>query len=158
MPNTACQRPQALPVQVEYIPAVLKVRPQWIGWHYAWRAGKRTIIPTDPGTGRKARSNDPTTWGGFLEVLECCQRCRLDGIGFVFAADDPYCGVDLDECHDPATGQIEPWADTIIREVDSYTEVSPVAPVSRSSHARRFPLGATGKAKSRCTTTAAISP
>jgi putative DNA primase/helicase len=125
MPNTACQRPQALPVQVEYIPAVLKVRPKWVGWHYAWRAGKWTKIPTNPGTGRKARSNDPTTWGSFLEALECCQRCRLDGIGFVFAANDPYCGVDLDECRDPATGQIEPWADTIIREVDSYSEISP---------------------------------
>ncbi len=125
MPNTPCHHPHTLPVQVEYIPAVLKDRLQWVGWHYALSAGKWTKIPINPSTGRKAKINDPGTWGTFVEALECCQRWGLDGIGFVFTSDDPYCGVDLDKCRDPGTGQIEPWADTIIRGLDSYAEVSP---------------------------------
>ena len=47
------------------------------------------------------------------------------GIGFVFTADDPFVGVDLDHCRDPETGEVEPWAQEIVDELDSYTEVSP---------------------------------
>lgn len=34
-------------------------------------------------------------------------------------------GVDLDDCIDPKTGDIEPWAAKIIEKLDSYTELSP---------------------------------
>jgi primase-polymerase (primpol)-like protein len=47
------------------------------------------------------------------------------GIGFVFSPDDPYCGVDLDRCLDPASGVIVPWAISIIRSLNSYCEISP---------------------------------
>ena len=47
------------------------------------------------------------------------------GIGFVFTADDPYYGIDLDGCRDPETGEIEKWAKKMIKALDSYSEVSP---------------------------------
>ncbi|MBA2715246.1 MAG: AAA family ATPase, partial [Rubrobacteraceae bacterium] len=47
------------------------------------------------------------------------------GIGFVFTPEDDLCGVDLDGCLDPETGEIESWASTIIEELGSYTEISP---------------------------------
>jgi len=34
-------------------------------------------------------------------------------------------GVDLDNCRDPLTGRIEPWALEIVEKLDSYTEISP---------------------------------
>ena len=37
----------------------------------------------------------------------------------------PYVGVDLDNVRDPDSGHVEPWAETIIRNLDSYTELSP---------------------------------
>jgi hypothetical protein len=43
----------------------------------------------------------------------------------VFAAADPFCGVDLDDCVDPATGQLKPWGQEIVTRLASYTEVSP---------------------------------
>jgi putative DNA primase/helicase len=46
-------------------------------------------------------------------------------VGFVFCSGDPYVGIDLDDCVDPETGQIELWALQIIEELDSYTEFSP---------------------------------
>jgi primase-polymerase (primpol)-like protein len=33
--------------------------------------------------------------------------------------------VDLDKCLDPKTGEIEGWAQEVIEELDSYTEISP---------------------------------
>jgi len=46
-------------------------------------------------------------------------------IGFMFSEDDPYCGVDLDGCVDPETGEITKLARQIIDRVDSYSEISP---------------------------------
>jgi putative DNA primase/helicase len=49
-----------------------------------------------------------------------------DGIGFVFSDADPFCGIDLDDCRNPETGEIVPWAQEIICRVgDGYTEISP---------------------------------
>jgi putative DNA primase/helicase len=42
----------------------------------------------------------------------------------MFSSQDPYAGVDLDHCRDPATGRIEPWAQDIIGTMDSYSETS----------------------------------
>ncbi len=47
------------------------------------------------------------------------------GIGFVFTSGDDLCGVDLDRCRDPETGEMESWAQEIIGELDSYAEISP---------------------------------
>jgi len=45
------------------------------------------------------------------------------GIGFVFAADDPYCGIDLDGC--VHNGAIEPWAERLTLMFPGYAEYSP---------------------------------
>jgi len=47
----------------------------------------------------------------------------VDGIGFQLG--DSYTGIDLDDCRDARSGDIEPWAREIIRQLDSYTEISP---------------------------------
>ncbi len=43
----------------------------------------------------------------------------------MFSPEDPFTGIDLDRCRNPETGSVEPWAQEIITELDSYTEVSP---------------------------------
>ena len=50
---------------------------------------------------------------------------RFSGLGFVFSPEDPYCGIDLDNCRDPQTGKIKLWASEILHAIDSYAEVSP---------------------------------
>ncbi|ELZ27030.1 hypothetical protein C474_16809 [Halogeometricum pallidum JCM 14848] len=47
------------------------------------------------------------------------------GLGFVFTDDDPFVGVDLDDCRDVETGNGDLWAVSIVDRLDSYTEVSP---------------------------------
>ena len=53
------------------------------------------------------------------------QRGGFDGIAYVFSADDPFTGVDIDDCRDPETGEISAAARTIIATLDTYCEVSP---------------------------------
>ncbi len=117
--------PKTRPVEAHNIPAELTELGQWADWRWEKRDGKWTKPPLNPLTGRYARNNDPHTWGSFDEALGRMRKDRLPGIGFMFHPDDSFAGVDLDGCKDPETGEIEGWAHEMIRELDSYTEVSP---------------------------------
>ena len=106
-------------------PASMKTMPQWVCWRAEERSGKGTKVPYSPFSGARARSDDPSTWGTLLEARDAAEKKGYHGIGFVFTASDPFCGVDLDCCVDPETGEVEPWAKEIVEDLDSYTEISP---------------------------------
>jgi hypothetical protein len=44
--------------------------------------------------------------------------------GFVFRSDRRYTGVDLDNVRNPESGQIVDWAEALVTQLDSYTEIS----------------------------------
>ena len=117
--------PNTRPVMYQNIPPELKEDDQWAAWRWELRGDKWTKPPLNPSTGRYARNNDPDTWGSFDETLRRMRRDHLPGIGFMFHPDDGLAGVDLDNCRNPRTGEIEKWATEIIDGLDSYTEVSP---------------------------------
>jgi hypothetical protein len=98
---------------------------QWLCWRAEERDGKPTKIPYSPLTGARASSTDPETWTTYTEAVSACKERGYGGIGFVFTPEDDLCGVDLDGCLDPETGEIETWAWEIVEELDSYTEISP---------------------------------
>src|SRR5215208_7093728 len=73
-----------------------------------------------------ASSTNPDTWRSYETALTAfLENEHFAGIGRVIAEDEDYCGVDLDRCLDPATGEISPWAATIVERLDSYAEISP---------------------------------
>jgi hypothetical protein len=102
---------------------------QWVCWRYETRGRdvKPTKVPYSPTTGARANCGDAATWGTLAEARKAKRDAGHDGIGFVFTASDPFCGVDLDGGVDPATGEVEPWAMEIAEKLDSYTEISPSA-------------------------------
>ena len=100
------------------IPKEIQALPQWV----ARNAGK---VPMNPRTGKNASPADRQTWGTLQEALDACSRYNLAGVGFVFSADDPYCGVDLDHCRDQKTGEIKGWARLIVDRLQGYAEISP---------------------------------
>lgn len=107
------------------IPQELKRRDQWVAWKGVPKDnGKLDKIPISPKTGRNASHGNPETWGTFQQALARYQGDKLSGIGFVFSQDDPFCGIDLDGCRDPKTGNVEPWALEIIHSFVSYSELS----------------------------------
>ena len=114
-----------LPINPDGIPEELKARPQWVAWRLEKRNGALTKVPYTPLMDRKASTTDLLTWRAFGEALAALSKGECDGIGFVLSSADPYCGIDLDGCRNPATGELEAWAKELVADLDGYAEVSP---------------------------------
>ncbi len=112
-------------VIVDEIPMELRERAQWVAWANTDRDDNPTKIPINPHTGRYAGVDDPATWGAIQRALARCAAAHLAGIGFVFTPDDPYVGIDLDDCRNRETGELSALADAITQMCPTYTEVSP---------------------------------
>lgn len=113
------------PFDTARIPAALRERPQWVCWKYITRDGKQTKCPINPRGGGRADSTDPSTWSSFDEAVAAWRgNDRYAGVGFVYSADDPFAGIDLDGCIDDG-GTVVLSARDIIDSLNSYTEVSP---------------------------------
>ena len=123
-------------------PAELLTRAQWILWRgqeERTRQGttKLNKIPINPQTLSKASTTNPRTWASYLYCIKALpaalEEWQADdpdspctgGVGFVFAADDPYVGIDLDHCREPQSGVMQPWAAQLARVFHTYTELSP---------------------------------
>jgi putative DNA primase/helicase len=128
-------RPRALEVIAERIPAGMQALPRCVVWKYKKDVDAETGAieydkpPLNARTGKLASSTNPDTWATFAGALAVYRRGGLDGIGFVLHREkgeaDGLVGIDLDHCRDPETGTIEPWALEVVRTIDSYTEISP---------------------------------
>lgn len=106
--------------------------PQWLLWRYELRVddGEPTKVPYRP-TKRliRASSTEPRHWASYDFALEMSRYHaeQIDGIGFVFTANDPFCGIDLDNVW-PSDAAEHPaqWAQGFVeRFSDTYSEESP---------------------------------
>lgn len=118
------QRPEALQVVVENIPAELKALPQWVTWRFVWDPKKRKWgkPPFNARTNGPANVCDPEHWATFDEALAAYGAGPADGIGIILAG---IVGIDLDDCRDWDTGLVVEEAQAIITAMDTYCEVSP---------------------------------
>lgn len=125
------------------IPAELRERRQWILWRFEWRKDdpehqlKPTKIPYIPRPGcGKASVTNPADWGTFDEAVQAPLTCvepvdhdtplevsGYSGLGFVFTANDPYTGIDLDDTQGNEEAYQRQFK--VFREFDSYSELSP---------------------------------
>ncbi len=102
------------------IPQELKDRRQWVTWRYE----NGTKVPYAAKTGERASSTNPDTWTTYQSAIAAADTRKHDGVGYVFSPDDPYVGIDLDDCID-ANEHLAPWAQEIVSILNSYSEVSP---------------------------------
>ena len=92
------------------IPKELKTLKRWVCW-----SGDK--LPKNPMTGGNAMSNNPDTWSDYDTAVKAVEKYRWNGIGFML--DEPYFGVDLDDCFDN-----QDFVDEFVEGLQSYTEIS----------------------------------
>ncbi|MEW6125018.1 MAG: DUF3987 domain-containing protein [Pseudomonadota bacterium] len=109
--------------------AELKGYKQWVGWTWTRRqtadGWRWTKPPVNPTNGRSANVASQTTWASYDRAAKAVEERELAGVGFVLTERDPYIGIDLDKCRDPATGEIDAWALEVLAFAETYAEVSP---------------------------------
>jgi putative DNA primase/helicase len=107
------------------IPLELRDREQWLLWRREVVDGRPTKIPYRTASRSvKASTTDSSTWSSYDAAVAASTEEDIDGRGFVFSPDDPFCGVDVDGCIDEH-GELHPAAAEIVKRLDSYTERSP---------------------------------
>jgi hypothetical protein len=110
------------------IPEELRELPNWVVWRLEKRAGKggivrETKVPYNARTHRLAASNRQATWSSFGDATEALKALGKGYNGLGFCLTRPFVGVDLDGCR--PSGNDEPWAEEILGELDTYSELSP---------------------------------
>ena len=103
---------------------------RFVVWRNEESNGRVTKIPYTPGTTRKARAGDPSTWRTLAEA-ELSVPQLVNGLGggvgieFGDLGDGRAIGgIDYDTCRG-ADGTLELWASESIARFGSYTEISP---------------------------------
>jgi hypothetical protein len=112
--------PERFPFHPEHIPACLKAG-------RCWEVCDEAKIPLVAGSLRRASTTNPLTWRSYEAAVGAyrARPPRCAGVGRVIRADEGLIGIDLDNCRDPQTGRIGEAAQEILREIGSYSEVSP---------------------------------
>lgn len=112
-------------IEIDNIPDELKPLKQWVLWKSEPKenGGKPRKMPYRL-AGGPAKVNTPDHWSTLAEIIERNPK-GYTGIGFVFSKNDPYVGIDLDNCRDPSTGVFKPWAQGIVDDFGTYSEISP---------------------------------
>lgn len=127
-----------LEVIPENIPSELLARDQFVLWKAIPNPskGKPDKVPYDPKQRScKAKSNDPSTWASAKLTIRAYERDPRGwaGLGYQMGkngtpSDIPglwLIGIDLDNCRNPETGELDERAQRIVTEFDTYTEISP---------------------------------
>lgn len=120
------------------IPVELKGYNQWVVWRYVMRDGELTKMPFQPMSMNAAKSNDPSTWGTYVDAMDTANNpaTNCDGVGFMLSPDDPFVFIDLDDVNKRDEDGALIYAEEnreemfavqrkIVDEFDSYTELSP---------------------------------
>jgi putative DNA primase/helicase len=110
-------------VKLKEIPKELTILNQWVAWREFKTNNKTKKIPINPNSGQTAKVNDPSTWGCYEDAVKCYQNGDFNGIGFVFTKNDPFVGIDFDDCFIDET--LFPETEKLIKQIGSYTEISP---------------------------------
>lgn len=100
---------------------------RWVGWRWITQPDGKRDKPPFRGDYPEfnASTTKPNSWVSFDTAVATLAAGKLDGIGYVVADDTTRVYVDLDDCRDPVTGEIAPWAQELVEECDSYTEITP---------------------------------
>jgi putative DNA primase/helicase len=138
-------------VNYSNIPDELQKLDQWIAWKpVKQKDGKISKVPVNPKNGSNAKSNNPDTWAPFDVARKFCDAHKgnsIGGIGFVPTKDDPFIIIDGDHCFN--NGVTDPEVDKILKDLDTYCEISPSADGIHAIVKGKLPGGGLGPKEGR---------
>ena len=108
--------------RLDQIPPALRDQSIWCCWRYERKPGKPKPgkVPFSPLTYGSEGWNRDGFCTDAARAIACANEYQLDGIGTVGVA-----SIDVDRpAVNPHTGDVEPWAIELVREVGGYAEVS----------------------------------
>lgn len=116
------------PFNGDNIPATLKANQRWAPWRAVWNEKRKKFdkIPAHAKAPYYGISTaKPERWYSYDIALKAYQDnpTLFAGVGYVMTGEHSVVGVDLDGCVDDNT--IAPWAQEVIDQLASYTELSP---------------------------------
>ena len=128
----------------KHVPHLLREMRNWIGWRERWNAatGKVDKLPVCITTGTGEGFLRPENHVDYDTAVKAIKRLKLSGVGFALTKDCGVIGGDLDQCRDPVSGAIAPWAMEIINLAETYCEVSPSGKGIRFFALGKLPNGA----------------
>jgi hypothetical protein len=140
----------------------LTAEPRWLVWQWEPRCKKSGEPDLDKAGNPKwtkppyqarfpkhhAATDDPSTWGTYLDAVDAVKAGDADGIGYALLGSD-LGAIDLDKCRNAVTGEVARWAEVLHAEAgDAYHEVTVSGQGTRilgttngPSRQRRFNLG-----------------
>ena len=123
-------RPPILAPVPAGIPEQMRSARRWAPWRAEWnpKKSKWVKIPHRAARPESGLSNKgPAGWVTFDEAM-AAYKARPDlfaGVGYLMTGPHGVTGVDLDNCRNPFTGEIDEWAAELVAKLDTYTEISP---------------------------------
>lgn len=118
-----------MPLKGPNIPAELKAEKRWLVWRWKRDTDKnKWDKPPLCVDGTDGSSTNTKKWATYQDAFETLTRkgSDYDGIGYAMGKDGcGLVGVDIDGCRNPETGEISAFAQEIIDDLGTYTEVSP---------------------------------
>ena len=106
--------------------AHLKDVSAWVIWRWVeTKPGKFTKPPFQPKhPDRPASNKNPAHWSDYKTAIAAKKEGRAKGLGFIVSKMTE-CLIDLDDCRNKETGSLSDWAQRIVSQAGSYTEVTP---------------------------------
>jgi primase-polymerase (primpol)-like protein len=151
-------KPRTFNGDLGHLPAALEpltAEQRWLVWRWEARrkkSGEETSWTKPPYQarypGQHARSDDPETWGTYVDAIDAVKAGNADGIGYALFGSD-LGAVDLDKCRNAATGEVAVWAEEVHAEAaGAYHEITVSGAGTRilgttrgPTRQRRFNLG-----------------
>jgi len=124
-------KPSVLAPKLSEIPESLRSLDQWVCWkqklHENKDGSKRwTKVPVDAVNKGFASSTDSDTWTDFRTAVGTYNvDSEIAGVGIVIQKSDGLIGIDIDDCRNSETGEIDEAVKALLSDIETYVEVSP---------------------------------
>ena len=124
-PDTAAFNTDKLPRLSTNLQPLMNI-PNWVIWKWGVNEkGEPTKVPYQARhPEQKASTADLKTWASNAEAYAAAKAHQFVGSGFVLT-NTPISAFDIDDCRNPKTEEIHPWALDLIRKSNSYAEITP---------------------------------